>query len=93
MCCFFAAIAQQKNQLFVNAGTNNITQMLFINKGIHAVAKWLISQRVFQQFQTAQKIQQEDIEKYAPYQSLRDWTPPPGPKWHNRKLPDPPITL
>ena len=61
-----------RDQMFANAGTNNITQMLFTNKGIYAVAKWLISQEVLQQFQTAQEIQQEDMEEYAPFQSLRD---------------------
>ena len=29
-----------------------------------------------QQFQTAHEIQQEDTGGYAPFQPLRDWTPP-----------------
>ena len=66
--------------------------MLSTNKGIHAVTKWLIGQKVLQQFQMSQEIQQEDIEEHAAFQALRDWTLPPGPKQHNNKLPDPPTT-
>jgi len=76
--------------MFADAGTNDITQMLSTNKGIHAVAKWLISQRVLQQFQTVQEIQQEDMEGYAPFKSLKDWTLPLSPRQLNSELPDPP---
>jgi len=66
--------------------------MLSTNKGVHAVAKWLIGQGVLQQFQTAQEIQQEDTEGYAPFQPLRDWTAPPGCRQHAGEPPDPPTT-
>ena len=67
--------------------------MLFTNKGIYAVTKWLIGQEVLQQFQTAYKIQQEDTKEHALFQALRDWTPPSGLRQYNSKLPDPPTTL
>ena len=47
--------------------------MLSTSWGLHAAAKWLIGQGVLQQFQTAYKIQQEDIGGYAPLQPLKDW--------------------
>jgi len=42
----FCSHCSIRDQLFANADTNNITQMLFTNKGIYAVTKWLISQKV-----------------------------------------------
>ena len=62
----FCSHCSAKNQLFASAGTNNITQMFFTNKGLHIIAKWLMGQRVFQQFQTAQEIQQR-IQKAMPH--------------------------
>ena len=66
--------------------------MLSTSRGLYAAAQWVICQGVLQQFQIAYETQQEATGGYAPFQPLRDWTPPPSRRRYAGESPDPPST-